>query len=270
MNLYSYLGVSNPFDPNSIHVTSPVVSSLVLAQARLLLASYTLLTLLFTLIWSAVRDHYANDYFSYFTHLSYIGLCAYFFAAGVQTFAFSRSSDTASYPLQKWPRPFQFLHVLLQVTITTYPVVVTVIFWALLASPAIFENAVTSWTNVSVHILNLVFAMAEILFTNIPPAPWLTLPLSVLLLACYLAVAYITYADQGLYPYDFLDAEQQKGLLAAYIIGILGCYCIAFLVVRFLIILRIRLVARRRENAVPRESITEWEEVEDPTKDSVV
>ncbi|KAG5350066.1 hypothetical protein C0989_000384 [Termitomyces sp. Mn162] len=166
MNLYSYLGVSNPFDLNNIHVTSPVVSSLVLAQARLLLASYTLLTLLFTLIRSAVRDHYANDVDQRLRTYSQSGLC------NGRDLIHEYTSRTVAHP---------------------------------------------------------------------PPL-----------------------------AYDFLDPEQQKGLLAAYIIGILGCYCIAFLVVRFLIILRIRLVARRRENAVPRESITEWEEVEDPTKDSVV
>ncbi|KAG6888357.1 hypothetical protein C0995_009050 [Termitomyces sp. Mi166 len=271
MNLYFHLGARTPFDPNATHVTSPLVSPLVLAQARLVLASYTLFTLVFTLVWSAVRDHDAPGFFSYFTHLTYIGLCAYFFAAGVQTFAFSRSSDTSSssYPLQKWPRPLQALHVLLQVTITTFPIVVTVVFWALLASPEIFEDAETAWSNISVHILNLVFALAEVLLTNIPPAPWLALPFTILLLACYLALAYVTYANQGFYPYEFLDPAKQKGLLGAYIVGILGCYCIVFLFVRFLIVLRIRLVAwRRGEKAGLPETLHEWEEVEHPPKDS--
>ena len=58
-------------------------------------------------------------YFSYFTHLSYIGLIAYQFAAGVQTLCYA-SSGRSSYPLQRWPRFLQFLHRLLYATVTTY------------------------------------------------------------------------------------------------------------------------------------------------------
>ncbi|KAG6878835.1 hypothetical protein C0992_007320 [Termitomyces sp. T32_za158] len=296
-NLYPLLGCSAPFDASNAHVTSPVLPPFALALARLLLGSYTLVTLLFTLIYAALHDHYANDYFSYFTHLTYIGLCAYFFAAGAQTLAYSR--DGAAYPLQRWPRALQALHVVLQVTITTYrkpkpiplcsissptfpraAVVVTIVFWALLASPTTFQDTETAWSNISMHILNLVFALCEVLLTNIPPAPWLTLPLAVLLLACYLAVAYITHADQGIYraalllmlmlththsltAYAFLDPVKQKGLLGAYIVAILACYCIVFVIVRFLIVARIRLLARKRGNTslVLAESLTEWEEV---------
>lgn len=61
----------------------------------------------------------ARRYFSYFTHLSYIGLCSYFFAAGVQTLFYARSGRT-SYPLQYWPKFLQALHVLLFATIATF------------------------------------------------------------------------------------------------------------------------------------------------------
>jgi hypothetical protein len=62
---------------------------------------------------------WACRYFSYFTNLTYIGLCAYFFASGVQTVAYA-SRKERSYPLQRWPKVFQFLHVLLHATIITY------------------------------------------------------------------------------------------------------------------------------------------------------
>ncbi|KAF5374632.1 hypothetical protein D9615_008914 [Tricholomella constricta] len=281
MNLYSRLGVTQPFDSAHKHVTSPVVSAPVLASLRFLLAFYTLFTLLLTLIWNSVRDHSGQSYFSYFTHLSYIGLCAYFFASGVQTFAFARSlrpaggaGSTASYPLQRWPRPLQFLHVLLQLTITTFPIVVTIVFWILLATPEIFNQAITSWSNISVHLLNTAFGLAEVFFTDIPPAPWLTLPMGILVLACYLGVAYITHDTQGFYPYSFLNPHKQKALLAAYIVGIAVGYCIIFLFVRLLIILRIRIVAwsRARRGAgssADSEAIEDWEEVERPSKDAV-
>jgi len=58
-------------------------------------------------------------FFSYFTHLSAIGLCAYFWAAGVQTFMYALGKK---YPLRHWPRFFQLLHLWLYATITTFRV----------------------------------------------------------------------------------------------------------------------------------------------------
>ena len=58
-------------------------------------------------------------FFSYFTHLSAIGLCAYFWAAGVQT---SMYTLRKKYPLRHWPRFFQLLHLWLYATITTFRV----------------------------------------------------------------------------------------------------------------------------------------------------
>ena len=58
-------------------------------------------------------------YFSYFTHLSYIGLIAYLYAAGVQTLCYALKGKSG-YPLQRWPRPLQLLHSLLYSTVTTY------------------------------------------------------------------------------------------------------------------------------------------------------
>ncbi|KAG6807600.1 hypothetical protein H0H92_006958 [Tricholoma furcatifolium] len=267
MNLYHYLGVGTRFDPSCRHVTSPILSPWALAIARLILAGYTLFALLFTLIWTTVREDDGASFLSYFTHLSYIGLCAYFFAAGVQTFAFARSS-TGKYPLQKWPRPLQMLHVVLEATIATYPIVVTVVFWAILADPSVFASVESAWENISLHILNLVFAVCEILLTNIPPLPWLTLPFGIFFLACYLGLAYITYATQHFYPYAFLDPKKEKAFLAAYVLGILIGYCIVFVLIRYLIVLRARIFARcgtLDENvAVASEAIDEWEEVDHP------
>jgi hypothetical protein len=60
-----------------------------------------------------------HRYFSYFTTLTYIGLCAYFFALGVQTLVYA-CGNRRGYPLQRWPKFLQFLHVLLHATIVTY------------------------------------------------------------------------------------------------------------------------------------------------------
>lgn len=97
-------------------------------------------------------------FFSYFTELSSIGLCAYYWASGVQTASYARNGKT-SYALQRWPRFLQLLHVFLQSTIVvmrefpTTPhllcvlltidptaIIVTAVFWALLSSPKIWSN----------------------------------------------------------------------------------------------------------------------------------
>ena len=47
--------------------------------------------------------------------------------------------------------------------------------------------------------MNTCFALFEILFTHGGPSPWTHLVPLILILACYLGVAYITYATQGFY-----------------------------------------------------------------------
>lgn len=98
---------------------------------------------------------------SYFTDLSYIGLCAYFWAAGVQSLFYVLRKER-SFPLQRWPRPLQFLHLLLFSTITSFrasstsnslpptdrnysfvsvAILVTIVFWAVLSSKSTFATA---------------------------------------------------------------------------------------------------------------------------------
>jgi hypothetical protein len=60
----------------------------------------------------------------------------------------------------------------------------------------------------------------------------------ILVLAMYLALAYIAHARWGFYPYSFLDPEKQHGFVAAYVFGIAIGSLIVFGVVYGLIALR--------------------------------
>ena len=51
------------------------------------------------------------------------------------------------------------------------------------------------------------------------------------MLACYLGVAYITYATQGVWVYNFLNPSVEHGLVAAYIVGILVGTILVFAIV---------------------------------------
>jgi hypothetical protein len=229
-----------------------------------------LFVLLFTLIWDSTRG-FGDSYFSYFTHLSYIGDCCYFFATGVQTFVYAirKRKGGEGYPLQRWPKWLQALHVLLVSTVVTYPFIVTVVYWSLLAGSSSFDTRFDAFDNISVHAINSAFALHEVLFTNTPPPPWISLPFGLICLACYLGVAYITRATQGFYVYSFLDPQIQHALLAAYIVGIAVGECVVFAVVRTIMLLRERYCARRglvgaAPTSSPPENIDEWEEIERP------
>lgn len=78
----------------------------------------------------------------------------------------------------------------------------------------------------------------EIILPQTRPPPPLHLPLLVLILALYLALAYITYATEGFYPYSFLDPKKGSGRVAGYCFGILAAACIIFGVIWGLIWIR--------------------------------
>jgi len=249
-------------------VTSPFFSPITLAFIRLFLAFYTLFTSIFILVWEAVRTHDAGSYFSYFTDLSYIGLCAYFCASGVQTLIYARG-NREHYPLQTWPQSLQFLHVLLLSTIFTYPILVTVVYWSLLSTPTTFATPYSSWANISRHILNTAFSLFEVAFTHAGPTPWIHLPFVIVILASYLGIAYITRATQGFYAYSFLNPHKEHGKLAIYIVGIALAACLAFTLTRLLCVLREWFVTPRRmdsthEKDSPPEAIDDWQEIERP------
>ncbi len=55
------------------------------------------------------------------------------------------------------------------------------------------------------HALNTVFAGLEIILPRSDPHPWLLLVPIIIILALYLALAYLTHATEGFYVYSFLD-----------------------------------------------------------------
>ncbi|KAK0201460.1 hypothetical protein DFS33DRAFT_988027 [Desarmillaria ectypa] len=247
--------LDSPFDPSLTYVSSSVPilrRPIVLASIRLLLAFYAFVTLLVSLIWAGVVSHDADSYFSYFTHLTYIGLCSYYFASGVQTLVYARNG---TYLLRTWPfsKTLQFLHVWLHSTIVTFPFVVTLTFWALLSSSSTFSSSFNTWNNISVHALNSVYGLFEILFTNTPPPPPVFLLANIVLLGGYLGVAYITNATQGFYTYDFLDPQQQGSFLAAYVVGIAVGYAVLFGIVSGIMVTRRRIANKVKYNKVEGE-----------------
>ncbi|KAJ3965068.1 hypothetical protein EV361DRAFT_1021590 [Lentinula raphanica] len=248
-DLYESLGASQPFDANRAFVTSPWFSSTILATIRGTIAAYTLVTLLFVLTWQTAVLHVSDGYFPYFTELTQIGICSYYWASFTQTLVYAlrqrrSQKSTPEYPLQRWPRILQLLHIMLESTVVSYPILVTVIFWSLLATSTAFDTKFNAWSDVSLHILNTTWSLFEIIGTNSPPPRWYMLPCIIVILALYLALAYLVHATQRFYTYLFLDPSSSHGLLAGYIVGIAVGACIVFALVKMVMWYRTRFAEK--------------------------
>ncbi|KAF9482849.1 hypothetical protein BDN70DRAFT_904449 [Pholiota conissans] len=247
---------TSDFDRNVRLVTSYILSPVQLGLIRTLFALYTLVTLIFVMVWEGTKTKDIDAFFSYFTNLSYIGICAYFLAAGTQTLLFVKYSRGGEhhYPLQTWPRPLRCLHIFLLSTIITFPILVTIVYWALLSSSSTFTTPYSAWTNVSKHALNTAFAFFEICVTNIEPSTWIHLFTTIVILGGYLGVAYITHATQGFYTYSFLDPSKGSKKLVIYVIGIALGQCLVFSIVNGVIYIRKSLTRRAENDAIDEKS----------------
>ncbi|KAI5786402.1 hypothetical protein DFH27DRAFT_518514 [Peziza echinospora] len=225
-SLYDLSSVSKPFDPSHRFETSYLVSAPLLAGYRLLVSIYAFTTIF--LRYGHEPDEIGRS-FSYFTNITFWALAFYFLFAGFHTLVFAR---TGRAPLGRWRPWLQFLHGLFYSTVVTYPFLVTAVYWALLAPDSWYPKTYDAWENISVHALNSLFALLEILLPRTLPLPWIHIPFLILFLAGYLGVAYITKATQGFYTYSFLDPNKDgDGVVAAYSIGIAVGICVVFCVV---------------------------------------
>jgi len=132
----------------------------------------------------------------------------------------------------------RWLHSAYYATITVYPFIVTIVFWAILSDGA-YRTELSSFDNISMHALNSVFAGLEIILPRSDPHPWLLLVPLIVILALYLGLAYLTHATEGFYVYSFLDIQENgSGLVAGACIGILVGAVVVFIIIRYLILLR--------------------------------
>jgi len=167
--------------------------------------------------------------------LTYWGLAFYFLFAALHTFTYARSGIPL---LDRFPRPLQAVHSAFYTTVVVFPFIVTVVYWGLLYTSPWFPVAFDGWSNVSQHLLNSVHSLFEIIVPRTDPMPLVHMVWLLVVLGLYLALAYITHATRGWYPYSFLDPAKQKSKLAAYIVGIAVGAIVVFGIVWGLVWLR--------------------------------
>lgn len=266
---HSWFGLHEPFDPKYRVVTSGIVQPWVLFIIRLIIALYTVAaSLAHIIIYEGVQTgHLADQYYIYFTRLTFIGVTAYFSAAAFHTGFFVLSlrqlkrgkvSRAPWYPLQKWPRVLQFLHLWLFSTIITMPVVVTAVYWAFLADASTFADPFTSWSNITFHIFNTVFLVVDLdLGRNRLYVGYSIF--CVVVLGFYLGLVYVVHGAQNIWVYNFFDPTRPNAKVAAFIVGILAAEIVVFFIVWGLIHMRdwifprgrgVRVVDRHAHNVV--------------------
>ncbi|KAF2121084.1 hypothetical protein BDV96DRAFT_563551 [Lophiotrema nucula] len=232
------------FDPTFRYETSWLLPPSVLFAIRAFLSLYAFVTIFFIFGWNGTHglSEDSEHSFSFFTNLTYWGLAFYFLFSAVHTCSYWLTTRPL---VNEWPRTLQVAHGMFYSTITVFPWIVTIVFWALLFSGR-FPSQYSSWTNTSQHALNSAYALFEIILPRTPPLPFLHLITTILLLALYLALAYLTHTTEGFYVYSFLDIHKNgSGKTAAYIIGILVADIVVFLIVRYLIVLRVWVTERK-------------------------
>jgi hypothetical protein len=119
-----------------------------------------------------------------------------------------------------------------------YPFLVTIVFWAVLYTGPWFLAQVNAWSNISEHAMNSLFALFEVIIPRTNPMLWIHILWLIIILACYLGLAYLTHSTRGIYVYGFLDPAGGKGKLAGYVLGIAVGIIVIFVIVKGLIWLR--------------------------------
>lgn len=234
-NPFSYASLGMPdsrhkFDRDASYVRSHIISPMALACVRAFIAIYMWTTLIAGFTWIVFNDEvmpisdvglptlplllnraFIPKSFSYFTFLTFWSLTFYFTVSAWHTFAYAfnlRKGQTGSISLlhDSFPRPLQLAHAVWHTTITTFPFLVTLVFWTMLSAiPWSTTSTYVRFINVSLHGLNSLFAIFEIVFSATAPPPLFSHLLIVgIILVLYLGLAYLTKWTQNFYPYPWM------------------------------------------------------------------
>ncbi|KZM26705.1 uncharacterized protein EKO05_0008813 [Ascochyta rabiei] len=256
MKLFTYEAWGVPsadfFDISTTFVTSHFVSPLVLALIRAVLCVYTFTTIIVSYSWLASNtatiglkdvnigsyeiqqsEHAIGQSFSFFTFLTFWSLGFYFLVSSLHTFMFAFRNRTW---LHDWPKILRLMHSVYYSCVTSMPFLVTIVFWGTMNSgwPA---GRFEQWMNLSVHGLNSVFAIVEIVLSATKAPPFSYLSIVLLLLSAYLGLAYLTRYTQGFYVYEWMNPAHGNVSIILHVLG----YAAGMITIFFLVSSTIRL-----------------------------
>lgn len=175
----------------------------------------------------------------YLAYLSFWSLGFYFLTSSTHTFIFFFHERTW---LEKWPRFLRVAHGIHYSTVTSFPFLVTIIFWGTMNSgwPA---GRFEQWANISFHGLNSVFATAEVVLPQTKPLPFIHMVILLGILLVYLGLAYLTHYTQGWYVYEWLNPAHGSTSIILHVLGYAGAMVIIFCIVHCVILGREKMEA---------------------------
>ena len=145
--------------------------------------------------------------------------------------------------LHSWPKVLQLAHSLYYSSVTSFPFLVTIVFWGTMNSgwPA---GRFEQWINISVHGLNSVFAIFEIVLSATEAPPVTHLSVVLLVLSVYLGLAYLTRYTQGFYVYEWMNPAHGAVSVLLHVLGYAGGMIAIFFLVRYAIVARNMVAAK--------------------------
>ncbi|KAF9385992.1 hypothetical protein CPC16_007771 [Podila verticillata] len=215
------------FEPERI-VTSNWVGPKTLAAVRFIETLYVWIVIV--AVWISYDT--AADYLKYFTNLTYFGLSVYLLCTSLWTIGYLRqpASSRGDWINTKAGGWLGYLHWLLYSTVICFHIVVPIVFWTLLSDGPI-PTALGRWRNYSVHLLDGVLAISELVLNRHFLQPIHSLFVAGVMLF-YMFLTFVVHKTQGTWVYPFLNWDQGPKA-AIYYIGL----CVGLFVVFFLLLL---------------------------------
>ena len=162
----------------------------------------------------------------------------------------SRTGNKVQHGLTTGHFLLQILHSMYYSSIVCLPFLVSSIYWASMWVGPWFDHDFDAWSAVSIHAMNSVFAVFEIVVTQTFPLPWLHLLALLAIMAFYLALAYLTKLTAGVYIYLWLDPQVGAWKIIGHVVGYSMANVVIFNLVRAAIWLRCRLTRKTNTPSV--------------------
>ncbi|KAJ1980151.1 hypothetical protein H4R34_002560 [Dimargaris verticillata] len=237
--VYRFFRLDN-FDAERF-VTSNLVKPRMLFAIRLALALYCIATVVVLFVTTGVR------FFHYMTDWSYLGLTVYMMLATVVSGRYCFGAmpySPGQNLLERAPSWARALYWFLYETVVTFHILVPVVYWALLSSQLRTDTSLELYSSIAPHAIDFVVMAVELIFNRqILEVSHVVIP--VIILALYLALAFLVWGTEHYFVYSFLDFYKLHGWVALICVAIAVAFCIIFFVQLYLHRLREYLFRKR-------------------------
>ncbi|SPO30109.1 uncharacterized protein UTRI_05948 [Ustilago trichophora] len=147
---------------------------------------------------------------------------------------------------RSFSRPLQVCHTLLVSTVSSFPLVVMVIFWTILKGPAPLGDPYSAFANIGKHTLNYFLTMLDlVILSRTPLRPWWHLVPLISFLGLYLGIVDITYKRYKIWVYGFFNVQQFGVPLVVLFCIMLAVFAVvSFLITQLLMLIREYVAAK--------------------------